>query len=282
MPELQISNPLQYMIYDDQIATALSSAEYVFAKTMPTNPHWYTLVYKWKDKALFYEVVKYIRKHGVIEMFWRKPYTVFFMNGYKYWTMGAPLEETILINRKPVELPHPYDAVENYTSAFSSEEDIQEECDLWDVIGRPPAGAKVIDVGCGDGMLLRNNPQVAPNDYLGLDPSITMVNAFKQANPGFEVLHTSFEHLHSPKADFVYALFGTASYIHPDEREKFRALLKPGGKAVLMFYANTYKDNVTTHKRFGIRPDVYEAEDEIQIIWPGPGDREYLIQIIEA
>jgi hypothetical protein len=36
-----------------------------------------------------------------MEMFRGKPYKVLHSRGHQYWTMGAPLDVTILINRKP-------------------------------------------------------------------------------------------------------------------------------------------------------------------------------------
>jgi hypothetical protein len=41
----------------------------------------------------------HIRKNGYVEEFTGWKYTYFDIGGYQYWTMGAPLEETILINR---------------------------------------------------------------------------------------------------------------------------------------------------------------------------------------
>ncbi len=82
-----------------KIKEVLESAEYRFAKTMPRNPHWYTLRRTWKDNKLFDEVVKYIRENAYVEYFRGRPYQVFFLGEYKYWTMGAPIKETTLINR---------------------------------------------------------------------------------------------------------------------------------------------------------------------------------------
>jgi len=49
--------------------------------------------------AMFYAFVWFIRKNGYIEMFSDVPYICFDVDDYRYWTMGAPLHETILINR---------------------------------------------------------------------------------------------------------------------------------------------------------------------------------------
>ena len=81
----------------------LKKQHYKFAKTMPQNPHAYTLRKNWEDGELFEAVVQFIRDNGQKE-FWgwgraRRPYMYYYFDGYKYWTMGAPLHETILINR---------------------------------------------------------------------------------------------------------------------------------------------------------------------------------------
>ena len=81
----------------------LQKNQYKFAKTMPQNPHYYTLSKTWESREVFESVVEYIREHGQDE-YWgigrfKTKYTYFYWEGYKYWTMGAPIKETILINR---------------------------------------------------------------------------------------------------------------------------------------------------------------------------------------
>ena len=83
-------------------ASLLSQQEWVFAKTMPRNPHWYTLRRKWVNDSEFIWVVTFIRRHGYIEWFHRRPYTMLYLGEMKYWTMGSPIEETILINRAKI------------------------------------------------------------------------------------------------------------------------------------------------------------------------------------
>lgn len=69
---------------------------------MPHNPHFYTLKSTWTNKRTFDEVVKAIRTYGVREKYKNSWYTVLYTKDYKYWTMGAPISQTILINRKNV------------------------------------------------------------------------------------------------------------------------------------------------------------------------------------
>lgn len=79
----------------------LESKKWQFAKTMPYVPHWYTLRKWWSFDDEFAEVVTAMRTDGVDEMYGKRKSRVFILNGYKYWTMMYPVEETLLINRKP-------------------------------------------------------------------------------------------------------------------------------------------------------------------------------------
>jgi hypothetical protein len=70
-----------------------------FAKTMPKIPHYYARRSEWGDEKDFEKVVQYIRDNGVAERFFSKSFIYFYMGGWKYWTMGEPLNETQVINR---------------------------------------------------------------------------------------------------------------------------------------------------------------------------------------
>lgn len=79
----------------------IESVEWRYAKTMPTMPHYYTLRAKC-DSDQFVAAVVFIREHGQTERYRNKPYIYYYLDGYRYWTMGSPLDETILINRTNV------------------------------------------------------------------------------------------------------------------------------------------------------------------------------------
>jgi len=67
-----------------------------------TAPHEYT-IRDWKPKKVsqdhFDRFVQLIRQYGVIEKFWGKPNTYLYIGDWKYWTMGAPVNETVVVNR---------------------------------------------------------------------------------------------------------------------------------------------------------------------------------------
>lgn len=75
-----------------------------FAKTMPQWPHEYT-VRRFDDphdeQVLFEEAVAFIRMRGQRRTFEEtgKSSAYLDVDGRQYWTMGAPVEETIIINR---------------------------------------------------------------------------------------------------------------------------------------------------------------------------------------
>ena len=84
---------------DDDISTFIANHEWTFAKTMPEIPHWYTLRRKATSSEDFSAFVQEIRFRGVVRLFGRRPFTYLDFDGWTYWTMGEPVENTTLINR---------------------------------------------------------------------------------------------------------------------------------------------------------------------------------------
>lgn len=63
------------------------------------------IVYDYLDdenKKTFRSFVLFIRENGKEERFFSKKYIYYYLDGYKYWTMGNPLEETIILNRAKI------------------------------------------------------------------------------------------------------------------------------------------------------------------------------------
>lgn len=84
--------------FPEDIRAFLDREHWTFAKTMPTWPHEY-LVRERVDDALFEATVVHIRTRGYEGRFYQRPITYFDEDGWIYWTMGAPIAETIIINR---------------------------------------------------------------------------------------------------------------------------------------------------------------------------------------
>lgn len=81
------------------IEDELESKTWTFAKTMPKNPHYWSVKKDWKDDKAFESAVSYIYKNGVKEKYGGWTYTVLYLNGWRYWTMNEPVSKTNLINR---------------------------------------------------------------------------------------------------------------------------------------------------------------------------------------
>ena len=65
---------------------------------MPEWPHEY-LVRDRVDQELFERTVRHIRSRGTEGRFYHKAIVYFEEYGLVYWTMGAPIAETTIINR---------------------------------------------------------------------------------------------------------------------------------------------------------------------------------------
>ncbi len=239
----------------ETVGRLLEDHDWIFAKTMPDNPHEYTLRKRWADQADFDFAVQAIRDLGYRAKFKGRYYTQLDVNDHYYWTMGAPLPSTILINRKkrqPDTHPAPYDAAASgYDAAFASPPCTRENEALLARIG-DLSRLSVLDVGCGTGMLLDH---ATPGRYLGIDPSAAMLARLHAKHPTSErvrTLNTPLWSFVGERYDRITALFGTASYLTDAELARIPSLLNPGGRATLMFYAQGYTP--VTHRELGVIP----------------------------
>lgn len=91
----------------DALREFIASSKWTFAKTMPEWPHEY-IVRERVDEKLFVQIVCHIRANGYEGRFYRKSITYFDEGEMVYWTMGAPIEETIIINRCKKEQSYEY------------------------------------------------------------------------------------------------------------------------------------------------------------------------------
>jgi len=86
------------MLYPTELIDFVKGENWTYAKTMPMWPHEY-IVRERVDETLFEQLVKHIRTNGYEGKFYSKNITYYDEGGMTYWTMGAPLDETIIINR---------------------------------------------------------------------------------------------------------------------------------------------------------------------------------------
>jgi SAM-dependent methyltransferase len=214
---------------------------------MPQNPHYYTLRKNWGDAPGFEDVVQYIRDHGYKIRFGRTDYTCLDINGQRYWTMGAPLAKTTLINRAFNEKPAVYDAIaERYDDLFSSPEDRAESQRVVESVGY--TGGSVLDIGCGTGLFLDHEK---PSFYLGIDPSHGMVARLQAKHLGAGTTITPLESFWPGcQFDLIISLFGSPSYVSGPALQRIPDMVAPGGRYFLMFYAPDYTP--VTYDRSGV------------------------------
>ena len=94
--------------FSNELKGLINNMQWTFAKTYAaTWPHHY-IVRERVDEDLFIQMVKHIRRFGYEGRFYKKKITYFEEDGYVFWTMGAPIEETTIINKCIKESTYEY------------------------------------------------------------------------------------------------------------------------------------------------------------------------------
>lgn len=89
------------MIYNEaKLRNLIGKCKWTFAKTMPTCPHEYIVRNKCalSDEEFVY-FVQSQRQFGIPQQWWKYNFPYLHIDGYKYWTMGDSINNTIIINR---------------------------------------------------------------------------------------------------------------------------------------------------------------------------------------
>jgi hypothetical protein len=84
---------------DEEIKVFIASSSWAVAKRMPNTPHEYTARRNAKDLATFERFIMHIRNNGYRQKFGKYNYTYLDVDGWQYWTMGWPVQQTMIINR---------------------------------------------------------------------------------------------------------------------------------------------------------------------------------------
>jgi hypothetical protein len=84
--------------FPENLRNFVREAKWTFAKTMPEWPHEY-IVRERVDEKLFEQLARHIRTNGTGGPFYQETYIYFEEDQMLYWTMGAPINETTIINR---------------------------------------------------------------------------------------------------------------------------------------------------------------------------------------
>jgi hypothetical protein len=86
------------LAFPPELRAFVHAEPWTFAKTMLDWPHEY-IVRSRVDEGLFERLVVHIRTHGHEGRFYERAITYYEEAGCVYWTMGAPLHETTIVNR---------------------------------------------------------------------------------------------------------------------------------------------------------------------------------------
>jgi hypothetical protein len=220
-----------------KVANTLESCKWIFAKTMPDNPHWYTLRKDFGNEKDFELLVQYIRDFGAREKYGKTWYKKLDINGFKYWSMGAPLGETILINKAVSQYDCNYDSVAGvYDSLYQDKESKDEDYIVQSIISGYIEGKSVLDIGCGTGLLYSMIGSQC--QYTGIDISAKMIEVFSAKYPQAKAIKTTFEAYSSRgRHDIAISLFGGISHVKPEYVRKVNDL---ADKYFLMFYSPGY------------------------------------------
>ena len=94
--------------FSPELRGFVNDQEWVFAKTYAdTWPHEY-LVREQVDENYFVALVEHIRANGYLGYFYKKEIIYYHEDGQVCWTMGAPVDETTIINRCRLDQTYEY------------------------------------------------------------------------------------------------------------------------------------------------------------------------------
>ena len=246
----------------EQAIYILQSKVWLFAKTAKDkNPHWYTLRSTFDDNDRFDNIVLLLREFGNEENFWNVKYLCLYHKGWKYWTMGSPVDETILINKTFASEQYNKIAYK-YNDLFNDTDSVLENVEVINLFAEYLTDDKtLLDVGSGTGMILNYINRNSSN-YIGIDPSYPMIKLSRELHPEFLncFKYDKFE-THHKKYDFIVSLFGSMNYVIDLYLDKIYDKLNKNGKYFLMFYKETYSP--ITYELTGVKLYHYKHNKEV-------------------
>lgn len=225
------------MTYNESYARQLiARCHWTWAKTYISIPHEYIV----RDRcglsnAEFEYLVQAQREYGIPEQWHKYNFPYLYVDGYKYWTMGDAIKDTVIINRQKVFTE--FDSLEHQELVHSPEL-IQEVARLFNSAF---AGREVYEGGCGEGCTIQYF-NIPPQLYRGVDPSQKAIDTLKAAFPEYasRVFRNSFEesvNYWSKSNAVILATFGAASYFM---QPYLKILAGSGLDYFLMFYKEGY------------------------------------------
>ena len=224
----------------------LFARQWTFAKTMPKNPHEYTIVKHGEPgRTEFEDAVATLQALAEPVQFGASTYRVYFADGWRFWSMSAPTK-TIGINR---------------TRHFTAFDSIECDNSLSDheraTVRELLAGmhGPIIDIGSGSG-LLPDLIEIDSGMYIGIDPSERQIAAMKAKHGRHTVLPVRFEAYEGARARNVVALNGALNYVMPRFLFKAFETWNGNGRLLLMFY----KANPHPERSVKFRPIIHDPQ----------------------
>ena len=229
-------NPQMTLEIENRLRGYIARNKWIWARTYPTCPHEYIVRGKCtlSDQEFVY-FVECQRRYGRHERWGKYNNQYLYIDGYKYWTMGDLIPNTIIMNRQ--KLFDEYDNIApKLLAAEPTPERVKTDAVLAEVLSH--IVGSVCEIGCGKGELHEGLMEVDSFTYIGLEPSPVLYKAFTQRHPGYHALNKAFEEIGDQYMQFenVVALYGTASYIMlpylkklaSEHRGLFLMFYKPG------------------------------------------------------
>jgi len=243
-----------------RLYSLFSDKKWIFAKTMPQNPHEYTLRKQWGNGDDFDEAVQLIRDYGYAVKFQGRKYVQFNVLGHFYWSMGAPIPATILINRACIDkdVKAPYDAISDFYDKWFLKPEYEQENANLAVLLKPFLDGKVLDVGCGTGLLI-DLLDISPDVYTGIDPSRMMLDKFKDKHPHHKVIQSRYEDFPFEGFNSIVSLYGSFNYCEPSSVAQVINQLSSGGRYFLMVFKEGYSP--VTHELAHCSIPYYKLSD---------------------
>jgi len=113
-----------------------------------------------------------------------------------------------------MQVGHWYDTLaDGYDASFWRTCDRAEDQVVRDWLAPHVGVGRVLDVGCGTGLLLDVLPAITAHRYVGVDVSAGMVRVARAKHPGYRFVVADAAVVAWPMVDCVVGLFGAANYL---------------------------------------------------------------------
>ncbi len=219
---------------------------------MPDQPHFYTARKSWLSSDNFTATAAAIQRFGTPRPYRRSWYTELDLNGFSFWTMGAPPQDSAVINRISTHYRSPLDALQPHFNSlfdniphFSSETSfIASRLNSLLASKQPLA---ILDIEPLNAWTLANL-NLSPHSYTAITQSYRMLAAAAAAAPSQlnNLLLSSFDHFYpSSQFNLVIALWGSLATVTPAQLKKLR-LIAPRARLFAMI-----PDPPSSWQRFG-------------------------------